>query len=138
MKKLKGADGKPLEKLVNKRISTLDVATRKFIDSQLKGALELGNMSAKSLLKIDKMITQQMKQFGDIKSSNYNAVADRELGELQNILKQSFIDTLKQADPKAAVKYQALKDLYKEGMEGLLPVINKSTIKTEQLLQLHF
>ena len=129
MKKLKGADGKPLEKLVNKRISTLDVATRKFIDSQLKGALELGNMSAKSLLKIDKMITQQMKQFGDIKSTNYNAVADRELGELQNILKQSFIDTLKQADPKAAVKYQALKDLYKEGMEGLLPVINKSTIK---------
>ena len=69
-----------------------------------------------------------MRQFGDIKSSNYNAVADRELGELQNILKQSFINTLKQADPKVAKEYELLKNSYKEGMGGLLPVLNKNTI----------
>ena len=129
LRPVKGKDGKMSEKMVSKNISTLDPATRKFINSQLQGALELGNMSAQSLLKIDKMITQQMKQFGDIKSSNYNAVADRELGELQHILKQSFIDTLKQVDPKVASRYKELKTVYKEGMEGLLPVINKSTIK---------
>ena len=115
-------------KTVSKAISTLDDATVKFINSQLSGTLEYGNMTAQSLLKVDKMLSQQMRQFGDIKSSNYNAVADRELGELQNILKQSFINTLKQADPKIAKEYELLKNSYKEGMSGLLPVLNKNTI----------
>ena len=115
-------------KTVSKAISTLDDATVKFINSQLSGTLEYGNMTAQSLLKVDKMLSQQMRQFGDIKSSNYNAVADRELGELQNILKQSFINTLKQADPKVAKEYELLKNSYKEGMGGLLPVLNKNTI----------
>ena len=115
-------------KTVSKAISTLDDATIKFINSQLSGTLEYGNMTAQSLLKVDKMLSQQMRQFGDIKSSNYNAVADRELGELQNILKQSFINTLKQADPKIAKEYELLKNSYKEGMSGLLPVLNKNTI----------
>jgi hypothetical protein len=115
-------------KTVSKAISTLDDATVKFINSQLSGTLEYGNMTAQSLLKVDKMLSQQMRQFGDIKSSNYNAVADRELGELQNILKQSFINTLKQADPKIAKEYELLKNSYKEGISGLLPVLNKNTI----------
>ena len=115
-------------KTVSKAISTLDDATVKFINSQLSGTLEYGNMTAQSLLKVDKMLSQQMRQFGDIKSSNYNAVADRELGELQNILKQSFINTLKQADPKVAKEYELLKQSYKQGMSGLLPVLNKNTI----------
>ena len=115
-------------KTVSKAISTLDDATVKFINSQLSGTLEYGNMTAQSLLKVDKMLSQQMRKFGDIKSSNYNAVADRELGELQNILKQSFINTLKQADPKVAKEYELLKNSYKDGMGGLLPVLNKNTI----------
>lgn len=113
---------------VSKAVSTLDDATVKFIKDQLSGTLEYKNMTAQSLLKVDKMLSQQMRQFGDIKSSNYNAVADRELGELQNILKQSFINTLKQADPKIAKEYELLKQSYKQGMSGLLPVLNKNTI----------
>jgi len=116
------------EKTLSKQTVLLDPATEKFIKEQLSGTLEYGNMTAQSLLKVDKMLSQQMRKFGDIKSSNYNAVADRELGELQNILKQSFINTLKQADPKVAKEYELLKNSYKEGMGGLLPVLNKNTI----------
>ena len=116
------------EKTLSKQTVLLDPATEKFIKEQLSGTLEYGNMTAQSLLKVDKMLSQQMRKFGDIKSSNYNAVADRELGELQNILKQSFINTLKQADPKVAKEYELLKNSYKDGMGGLLPVLNKNTI----------
>tara|TARA_R110002124_G_C8963060_1_gene514233 strand:- start:1797 stop:3800 length:2004 start_codon:yes stop_codon:yes gene_type:complete len=112
-----------------KLISTLDPEAAKFIKEQLSGALELGNMSAQSLLKVDKLITQQLRKFGDIKSPSYNSVADAQLGEMQDILKTAFIDTLKQADPKAAEAYRLLKLSYKEGSSGLLPVINKNTIQ---------
>tara|TARA_R110000782_G_scaffold15019_1_gene44289 strand:- start:45 stop:2048 length:2004 start_codon:yes stop_codon:yes gene_type:complete len=124
----KPSDLRFTEKTVTKNEILLDTATQKFIKEQLSGALEYGNMTAQSLLKVDKMLSQQMRKFGDIKSSNYNAVADRELGELQNILKQSFINTLKQADPKVAKEYELLKNSYKDGMSGLLPVLNKNTI----------
>ena len=112
-----------------KLISTLDPEAAKFIKEQLSGALELGNMSAQSLLKVDKLITQQLRKFGDIKSPSYNSVADEQLGEMQDILKTAFIDTLKQADPKAAEAYRLLKLSYKEGSSGLLPIINKGTIQ---------
>ena len=108
----KPSDLRFTEKTVTKNEILLDTATQKFIKEQLSGALEYGNMTAQSLLKVDKMLSQQMRKFGDIKSSNYNAVADRELGELQNILKQSFINTLKQADPKVAKEYELLKKLW--------------------------
>jgi hypothetical protein len=106
----------------------LDTATINYINQLIKGPLELGNISANALLKLDKQISSQIRTFGDIKSSNYNTIADRELGALTDILKDSFINTLKQADPKVAEEYAALKTAYKEGRSGLLPDINKNFI----------
>ena len=112
-----------------KQISTLDPATVKFVNSQLSGALELPNMSANTLLAIDKKITQQIKQFGDINSPSYNTTADRELGELQDLLKNSLLNTLKQADPKASAQYRALKTDYRIARNTLFPKINDTVIK---------
>jgi len=115
--------------LVTKSTALLDKDARRFISGQLSGAFELGNMSATNLLKIDKLITQQLTKFGDKASGSYNTVADRQLREMQDVLKKSLIDTLKQADPKAAEAYRLLKQTYKEGNASLFPVINKNVIK---------
>ena len=121
-----------VEVQAKKRISMLDPDTVNYVNQLLKGPLELGNMSADALLKLDKQISTQIRNFGDINSKNYNTVADRELGELTDILKDSFINILKQADPKAANEYAALKSAYKEGRTGLLPDINKNFIKNAE------
>ena len=89
-------------------------------------------MTAEGLLRLDKKIAADIRQFGDVRSSNYNSVADKEMAELTNILKDSFINTLKQADPKVAEEYAALKAAYKEGMSGLLPEVNKNLIKNAE------
>lgn len=123
-------DGK--EVLKKKTNILLDKDTINYVNELIKGPLELGNISANALLKIDKQISAQIRNFGDINSSNYNTIADRELGELTDILKDSFINTLKQADPKVAEEYAALKAAYKEGRSGLLPDINKGFIKNAE------
>ena len=110
----------------------LEDDTINYINKLLKGPLELGSISADALLKLDKQLSAQIRNFGDKNSPNYNTIADRELGQLTDILKDSFINTLKQADPKAADEYAKLKTYYKEGRSGLLPDINKSFIRNAE------
>tara|TARA_R100000935_G_C2828979_1_gene163914 strand:- start:128 stop:2146 length:2019 start_codon:yes stop_codon:yes gene_type:complete len=120
-------------KLVTKDEILLDPATTQFIKEQLSGTLEYGNMSAQALLQVDKMLSGQMRKFGTKGTANYNTVADRELAQLQGALKESFINTLKQADPKIATEYALLKNTYKEGLSGLLPVLNKNTVMRAEI-----
>ena len=124
--------GKIVEKQISKRVSTLDKDASGFINSQLTGILQLPAMSANHLLDVDKMLTQQMKKFGDIKSPNYNSTASQQLGELQNLIKTSIGDVIGNVDPKAAEKYALLKKDYSEGMQGLLPKINKNVIRNAE------
>jgi hypothetical protein len=126
------ATGKLVEKTVSKKTSSLHPKTDDFINEQLGGVFEYGNMSAKALLDVDKMMTQRMKEFGDINSKNYNATVHNELGELQSMIKQGILKSLSQADAKAAEKYALLKKDYSEGMKGLLPEINKNVIKNAE------
>ena len=126
------ATGKIVMKPVSKKISSLHPKTDDFINEQLGGVFEYGNMSAKALIDIDKMMTRRMKEFGDINSKNYNATVHNELGELQNMIKEGILKSLSQADAKAAEKYALLKKDYSEGMKGLLPKINKNVIRNAE------
>ena len=118
--------------LVTTRQSLLSKDAETFINQQLEGILKYPNMTGDSLLKIDKMLTQEMKKFGDIKSPNYNDVAAKQMGDLQNNIKQGVLDILKQTDPKAATQYEALKNSYSTAMKGLLPEINARVIKNAE------
>lgn len=124
--------GQVVEKQISKRVSTLDDDASGFINKQLQGILQLPTMSANHLLDVDKMLTQQMKKFGDIKSPNYNSTASQQLGELQDRIKTGIGDVLDNVDPKAAESYSLLKKDYSEGMKGLLPEINKNVIKNAE------
>ena len=120
-------------KVVTKDKILLDDDTIAYIKKELAGTLEYGNMSAQALIRLDKMMSAQMRQFGTKGTKNYNTVADGELLQLQGILKDSFINTLKQADPKMATEYALLKNSYKEGLSGLLPVLNKNTVMRAEI-----
>ena len=120
-------------KVVTKDKILLDDATVAYIEKELAGTLEYGNMSAQALIRVDKMMSAQMRQFGTKGTQNYNSTADTELIALQGILKDSFINTLKQADPKMAKEYALLKTSYKEGLSGLLPMLNKNTIMRAEI-----
>lgn len=119
-------------KIVTERKSLLSDETTNFINKHLENILQYPNMTGDALLKIDKMLTQEMKQFGDISSKNYNDTVAKQLGDLQNQIKTGVLDVLKKTDPKAAKQYEQLKNDYSAGMKGLLPEINARVVKNAE------
>lgn len=120
---------KPKTEVISKSESSLDPATTKFINEKMTGLLQLPNMKATDVLEVDRMLSAEIRKFGDVNSGMYNTTAQKELGDVVDILKDSFVNTIKQADTKAAGDYAALKTNYKNARENLLPTINKNVIK---------
>lgn len=108
---------------------SLDDATVKFINSKMTGILKLPNMKASDVIAMDRMLSSEIRKFGDINSSLYNTTAQKELNDVVDILKDSFINTVKQADTNAATNYARLKTDYKLARDTLLPKITTSVIK---------
>lgn len=123
---------KATQRRVTSYKTTLDKDTLAFIKQHVSGVLEHPTMTAEAMLKVDKMLTKEMKKFGDINSKNYNDTAAKELGDLQNQIKTGVLDILKKTDPKAAKQYEQLKNDYSAGMKGLLPEINARVIKNAE------
>ena len=119
-------------KKVTTRNTLLSKETNDFINEQLNNILKYPNMTGEALLRIDKMLTNEMKRFGDIRSPNYNTAVDKQMGELQNSIKQGILDILRKTDPEAAKSYEVLKNTYSETMKGILPVINSNLIKSAE------
>jgi|DEB0MinimDraft_6_1074348.scaffolds.fasta_scaffold04226_6 hypothetical protein len=119
-------------KKVTTRNTLLSKETNDFINEQLNNILKYPNMTGEALLKIDKMLTNEMKRFGDIRSPNYNTAVDKQMGELQNNIKQGILDILRKTDPEAAKSYEVLKNTYSETMKGILPVINANIVKSAE------
>lgn len=124
---------KNLEKFIKKgdrkTFSVYADETRDYVDSLVSGALSTQKMTAKTLLDLDKKIAEDIRGFSNPNLTKvYNPKAAQELGELTAVLKESFINTLKQTDPKAAKDYKALKEAYSSGMKGMLPEINKGFV----------
>jgi hypothetical protein len=118
-----------LDKGQRKTFSIYSDATNKYVNDLLEGALATEKMTARTLIDLDKKITQDIKAFSDVNSGLYNDVAARELGSMVDVLKSSFINTLKTVDPKVAKEYELLKSSYSEGMKTILPKVNKSFVQ---------
>ena len=118
-----------LGETVTSRQSLLAKEATDFINKHLENILKYPNMTGEALLKVDKMLTQEMKEFGNISSQTYNSTVDKQLAELQHHIKTGVLDILKQADPKVSQQYAKLKNEYSEGLKGLLPEINSTVVK---------
>jgi len=117
------------QRKVTKTEYSLDPATSNFIKDKMSGILKLPNMKASDVLELDRMLSAEVRKFGDVNSSMYNSTAQKELNEVIDILKDSYIATLKQADTGAASQYAQLKTGYKKARDNLLPQITKNVIK---------
>lgn len=115
----KSADGKAV------RITELNNEAKTFVEAQLKELGDLKTIPADALLKLDRKIAAGIREFDVFGTPAYNTTATRQLGQMQETIQKAFTATLSQADPKAAAKLKELKKAYAEGMEGLLPEINK-------------
>jgi hypothetical protein len=112
-----------------KTFSIYSDPTKKYVNELIENALSTEKMTARTLLDLDKKISTDIKAFGDVNSGVYNDVAARELGSMVDVLKSSFINTLKTVDPKTAKKYETLKSSYSAGRKALLPVVNKTFVQ---------
>jgi hypothetical protein len=117
------------QRKVTKTEYSLDPATSNFIKDKMSGILKLPNMKASDVLELDRMLSAEVRKFGDVNSSMYNSTAQKELNEVIDILKDSYIATLKQADTGAASQYAQLKTGYKKARDNLLPQITTNVIK---------
>ena len=124
--------GKIVKKPFVKETTALSKDSLKYINDNITSILDAPMMDVRSLLLLDKRLSKELRQLGDIKGNNYNEAAHREIGELQDILKDTMVRIIGQADPKVAQQYKNLKSSYKQGLEGLLPKINKNVILRAQ------
>jgi hypothetical protein len=114
---------------VRKTTSTLDKDTVKFINDKMSGILKLPNMKAADVIEMDRLLSAEIRKFGDVNSGMYNSTAQKELGDVIDMLKDSYIATIKQADSSSGAQYAKLKTNYKTARDNLLPQITTGVIK---------
>jgi len=117
------------QRKVRKTTSTLDKDTVKFINDKMSGILKLPNMKASDVIEMDRLLSAEIRKFGDVNSGMYNSTAQKELGDVIDMLKDSYIATIKQADSSSGAQYAKLKTNYKTARDNLLPQITTGVIK---------
>lgn len=86
-------------------------------------------MPVSSLLKFDRIINKELSQVNDIKvTEKYNPDVARELTLLSNQVKDTIQSLLQGVSPQTASIYQTAKKEFAEGIQGVLPEINKTFI----------
>lgn len=113
-------------------IVDLDPAAQEFIEGRLKGMMGNNlnvNTTLDGLVTLDKRLTAEIRQkFGTPGTATYNADAERQLSALAAEMREATYSALAKVDPKAAAKFKALKESYAEGIQGLLPTINRNFV----------
>ena len=108
--------------------STLHPDAKKIIDEFLLPLQDVSVTSAKSIINFEKTFKERLRSLSDPNSAQFNDVAARQLGELSSTLKNSVEQSLRAVDIPAADAYKALNKSYAEGLNTLLPLINKNVM----------
>lgn len=86
-------------------------------------------MPVSSLLRFDRIINKELSQVNDIKlTEKYNPAVARELTLLSNEVKDAIQSLLQGVSPQTASIYQTAKKEFAEGIQGVLPEINRTFI----------
>ena len=108
--------------------STLHPDAKKLIDEFLIPLQDVSVTSAKSIINFEKTFKERLRSLSDPNSAQFNDVAARQLGELSTTLKNSVEKSLRAVDIPTADAYKALNKSYAEGLNTLLPLINKNVM----------
>ena len=110
--------------------SSLRPLARDFLENKLQGVLSLPNMSARDFLSLDKALNAEIRALRAQGGATTDTLAAQQLGDAVADMRTAFEQVLKQADPKAAKEYLALKTTYKESMDSLMPKITATTLRS--------
>ena len=112
--------------------SSLRPLARDFLENKLRGVLSLPNMSARDFLALDKALNAEIRALRTQGGATTDTLAAQQLGDAVNDMRTAFEQVLKQADPKAAKEYLALKKTYADSMDSLMPKITANTIRAAE------
>lgn len=112
--------------------SSLRPLARDFLENKLQGVLSLPNMSARDFLSLDKALNAEIRALRAQGGATTDTLAAQQLGDAVSDMRTAFERVLKQADPKAAKEYIALKKTYKDSMDSLMPKITATTLRSAE------
>jgi len=112
--------------------SSLRPLARDFLENKLRGVLSLPNMSARDFLALDKALNAEIRALRAQGGATTDTLAAQQLGDAVNDMRTAFEQVLKQADPKAAKEYLALKKTYADSMDSLMPKITATTLRAAE------
>lgn len=81
-------------------------------------------MPLSSLLKLDRLVNDEIGKFSDISQQTYNSKVVRQLTEASIEIKTTIQNLMEVVSPQAARVYKTAKDEYAAGIQGVLPELN--------------
>ena len=81
-----------------------------------------------SIMKAQKIVNREIRSAGQFGGGKFNTDVERELTELNNVLKDAVLATMKVRNPKLATDYTILNKTYGDTMNSLLPEINQNIV----------
>lgn len=109
-------------------MSTLHPDAKKLVDEFLIPLQDINKTNAKSIINFEKTFKVRLRSLSDPNSKEFNDTAARQLGDLSATLKNAVEQSLRTVDIPTADAYKALNKSYAEGLNTLLPLINKNVM----------
>jgi hypothetical protein len=108
--------------------SKLRPQTVKYIEEKIALLGDVKSMKATSMLDFEKILKEDIKQFGTFGSEVYNTSVEFQLGQLSRELDTTIGGIVEKASPAASAKYKGIQKQYAEGIQNLLPEVNERFI----------
>jgi len=85
-------------------------------------------LTVDDLFKFEKKLQTQINQLSDSRAAGFNSVASAQLSELSSRVRDRTLDLFENVNPELRNRFLQLKDEYSDGIQTLIPNINKTMI----------
>tara|TARA_Y100001972_G_C7651853_1_gene327836 strand:- start:1324 stop:2481 length:1158 start_codon:yes stop_codon:yes gene_type:complete len=113
-----------------KGLDDLDKDTLNYLKKLKEAFSETKVLTPEALFRVEKNITTQINKLAERGGKDFNDTAARELFQFSTTIKDEFGKALAKVDPDAAAEYAKVKKAYAKGMQGILPELNSSFVKS--------
>ena len=118
-----------VKKLKKEDFYSLHPKTKEVIEKSIADLDKTVNMDTKTLLNMQSLVMDEIKEIGTFGTPGYNSTASVELAKFSKAYREAIQRTLQSVDPKAANKLKQINKTYSEGLGNLFPPINETFVK---------
>lgn len=87
------------------------------------------SLSVDEIFKFEKKLQRKVNQLSDSRSAGFNSVASAELSELASRVREKTLSLFEGVNPELRNRFLQLKNQYSNGIDTLIPQINKNMIQ---------